>query len=71
MSRPVFYFDHNATTRLAPEALEAMLPWLQDGFGNAGSAHPLGLLAEGAVAQARVQLAGPQNWCSAAAAQRA
>ncbi len=58
MSRPIYYFDHNATTRLAPEALEAMLPWLGDGFGNAGSAHPMGLLAEGAVAHARTQAAG-------------
>jgi cysteine desulfurase len=57
MSNPILYFDHNATTRLAPEALAAMLPWLQDGFGNAGSAHPLGLLADGAVAHARTQVA--------------
>lgn len=28
------YFDSNATTRLAPEALEAMLPFLGDRFGN-------------------------------------
>jgi cysteine desulfurase len=57
MNRPILYFDHNATTRLDPRALEAMLPWLGDSFGNAGSAHPLGLLAEGAVAHARAQVA--------------
>jgi cysteine desulfurase len=51
------YLDNNATTRLAPEALEAMLPYLQDQYGNAGSAHLLGRLAEGAVANARAQLA--------------
>jgi len=42
------YLDNNATTRLAPEALEAMLPYLGDSYGNAGSAHVLGRLAEGA-----------------------
>ena len=52
------YLDNNATTRLAPQALEAMLPWLQEQYGNAGSAHLLGRLAEGAVANARAQLAG-------------
>jgi cysteine desulfurase len=57
MDAPV-YLDNNATTRLAPEALEAMLPFLRDQYGNAGSAHTLGRLAEGAVAHARTQLAG-------------
>lgn len=56
MNIPV-YLDNNATTRLAPEALEAMLPWLGDQYGNAGSAHLLGRLAEGAVVNARDQLA--------------
>jgi cysteine desulfurase len=57
MDAPV-YLDNNATTRLAPEALEAMLPFLRDQYGNAGSAHTLGRLSEGAVAHARTQLAG-------------
>jgi len=52
------YLDNNATTRLAPEALEAMLPYLGEQYGNAGSAHVLGRLAEGAVVHARGQLAG-------------
>ena len=52
------YLDNNATTQLAPEALEAMLPYLREQYGNAGSAHLLGRLAEGAVVQAREQLAG-------------
>jgi cysteine desulfurase len=51
------YLDNNATTRLAPEALEAMLPYLGDLYGNAGSAHVLGRLSEGAVVHARDQLA--------------
>jgi cysteine desulfurase len=56
MDAPI-YLDNNATTRLAPEALEAMLPWLTEQFGNAGSAHNMGRLAEGAVVNARDQLA--------------
>jgi cysteine desulfurase len=58
MRQAPVYLDNNATTRLAPEALAAMLPWLQDQYGNAGSAHLLGRMAEGAVAHARSQLAG-------------
>lgn len=53
----ILYLDNNATTRLAPEALEAMLPFLQESYGNAGSAHVLGHLSEGAVVQARDQVA--------------
>lgn len=53
----VIYLDNNATTRLAPEVLEAMLPFLQESYGNAGSAHVLGHLSEGAVVQARDQVA--------------
>ena len=53
----LIYLDNNATTRLAPEALEAMLPFLREQFGNAGSAHVLGHLSEGAVVQAREQVA--------------
>jgi cysteine desulfurase len=52
------YLDNNATTMLAPEALEAMLPFLREEYGNAGSAHILGRLSEGAVVHAREQLAG-------------
>ncbi len=48
LERPV-YLDNNATTPLAPEALEAMLPFLREEYGNAGSAHVLGRLSEGAV----------------------
>ncbi|MDE3244992.1 MAG: aminotransferase class V-fold PLP-dependent enzyme [Acidobacteriota bacterium] len=53
----LIYLDNNATTRVAPEALEAMLPFLQESYGNAGSGHVLGHLSEGAVVHARDQVA--------------
>ena len=53
----LIYLDNNATTRLAPEALEAMLPYLGELYGNAGSAHVLGRRSEGAVVHARDQVA--------------
>lgn len=36
------YLDNNATTRVAPEALEAMLPFLTDFYGNPSSMHSFG-----------------------------
>lgn len=53
----VIYLDNNATTRVAPEVLEAMLPCFGEHYGNPGSAHLLGLKAEGALVQAREQVA--------------
>jgi cysteine desulfurase len=54
----LIYLDNNATTRVAPEVLEAMLPYFREHFGNAGSAHILGRMPEGALVQARAQVAG-------------
>jgi len=55
------YLDHNATTPLAPEALEAMLPYLSGGyegqFGNPSSIHAGGREARAAVDDARDRLA--------------
>ncbi|HWP84536.1 MAG TPA: cysteine desulfurase family protein [Terriglobia bacterium] len=51
------YFDHNATTPLAPEALEAMLPFLRAEYGNAASIHRPGQRARAAVEKARAQVA--------------
>ncbi len=56
MSDPI-YLDHNATTPVAPEVLEAMLPWLRDQFGNPSSTHPCGRRAAQAVATARREVA--------------
>jgi cysteine desulfurase len=56
----VIYLDYQATTPLAPEAREAMLPWLggpdSAGFGNPHSAHRLGRQAAAAVELAREQI---------------
>jgi cysteine desulfurase len=55
-SAPV-YLDHNATTPLLPEVVEAMLPYLREHFGNPSSGHVYGTRARSAVAQARQQVA--------------
>jgi cysteine desulfurase len=52
------YADHNATTPLAPEALEAMMPYLREHYGNASSVHVYGREARAAIDDARVRLAG-------------
>ena len=49
--------DYNATTPVAPEMLQAMLPRLRTGFGNPSSTHPLGRRAAQAEATARHQVA--------------
>jgi cysteine desulfurase len=51
------YLDHNATTPLAPAALEAMLPFLRDEFGNPSSIHAHGRRARAAIDDARDRLA--------------
>ena len=51
------YLDHNATTPLAPEVLEAMLPFLREDYGNASSLHWFGQRAHAAVEKAREQVA--------------
>ena len=57
MKLPI-YMDYNATTPLDPRVLEAMLPYLTEHFGNAGSAHSFGRAALNAVARSREALAG-------------
>ena len=56
MSNPI-YLDYNATTPVAHEVLDAMLPWLRDQHGNPSSTHPYGRRAAQAVATARQQVA--------------
>ena len=51
------YLDHNATTPIAPEVLDAMRPYLEDRFGNPSSAHRYGTVAHRAVESARAKVA--------------
>ena len=49
----MIYLDYQATTPLAPEALAAMLPWLESQHANPHSAHSPGRAAKAAVEVAR------------------
>jgi len=51
------YLDCNATTPLDPRVLDAMLPWLRDGYGNASSLHWFGQQARAAIDEARGEVA--------------
>jgi cysteine desulfurase len=51
------YLDHNATTPVEPDVLQAMLPYLSGEFGNAASIHTFGQKARAAVDTAREQVA--------------
>lgn len=52
-----FYFDHNATTPVAPEVLEVHIEALRDVYGNASSIHQTGQEARRRLEIARRQLA--------------
>jgi len=52
------YLDHMAATPLDPQALEAMLPFLQEKFGNPQSLHSAGQEALSALEEARSRVAG-------------
>ncbi|MBU0675063.1 MAG: cysteine desulfurase [Proteobacteria bacterium] len=51
------YFDNNATTQVAPEVRTAILPTLDENFGNPSSAHRIGERARQIVDLAREQVA--------------
>ena len=53
----MIYLDANATTPLLPEVLEAMLPWLREGFANPSGSYGAAKLARQAIDQARDQVA--------------
>ncbi len=57
MKNDLIYLDNNATTRVAPEVLEAMQPYLSEFFGNPSSAHTLGRTMKQAIEQAREHVA--------------
>jgi cysteine desulfurase len=53
----MIYLDNNATTRVAPEVFNAMLPHLTTEWGNPSSSHAAGRAARAAVVTARAQVA--------------
>jgi len=54
---PPIYLDYNATTPIDPAVLDAMLPYLKEGYGNPSSTHALGKHAHAAIDHARAQVA--------------
>ena len=54
----MIYLDYNATTPIAPEVANAMMPYILSEFGNPSSAYSLGIKAKEAVEKARSQVAG-------------
>ena len=53
----VVYMDNNATTMVAPEVVEAMMPYIVDYYGNPSSMHTFGGQVGAAVKKARQQVA--------------
>jgi cysteine desulfurase len=51
------YLDNNATTRVLPEVVEAMLPFLTESYGNPSSIHRFGSQVGARIAAARAQVA--------------
>lgn len=52
------YFDNNATTRVAPEVVESMLPYFTEHYGNPSSMHTFGGTVGRKINGARAKLAG-------------
>jgi cysteine desulfurase len=57
MNKEVIYVDNNATTRVAPEVLAAMLPFLTDFYGNPSSMHRFGGQVKRHIDEAREKVA--------------
>jgi len=53
----MIYLDNNATTKIDPSVLEAMMPYLTSEFGNPASNHPFGAAINQQVKKAREQVA--------------
>lgn len=49
------YLDNSATTKVSDEVLEAVIPWLRDGYGNASSIYTLGRKSAMALSNARTE----------------
>jgi cysteine desulfurase len=62
MSNPAtYYFDNNATTQVAPEVIEAMLPFLRDHWGNPSSIYAFGRQLATHLDDARARVAALLN----------
>ena len=57
----MIYFDHNATTSIHPEVLDAMMPFLNSQQGNPSSNHRFGRHAHTAIEEAREKVANSVN----------
>ncbi len=56
--RSMIYLDNAATTRTAPEVVEAMLPYFTENYGNPSALYSLGATGKKAVNEARRRIAG-------------
>jgi cysteine desulfurase len=57
----IYYFDNNATTRVAPEVVDAMIPFLREQWGNPSSTYDFGRQVGGHVDKARARVAALIN----------
>ncbi len=57
----IYYFDNNATTQIAPEVVDAMLPYLKENWGNPSSAYFFGKKLAKEVDSAREKIAALIN----------
>lgn len=56
-NRVMIYLDHNSTTPIHPDVLEAMLPYFTDQWGNPSSTYRFGAKLKGVIEAARAQVA--------------
>ena len=59
--RKIYYFDNNATTRVAPEVVQAMVPFLSEYWGNPSSAYQFGKQVARHIEDARQRVAALIN----------
>src|SRR5664279_3592171 len=59
--RTIYYLDNNATTRVAPEVVGVMLPFLRDYWGNPSSVYTFGRQVARDVESAREKVAALVN----------
>jgi cysteine desulfurase len=53
----MIYLDYNASTPVAPQVLDAMLPYLKNTYGNPSSSHSFGVACRAGIEQARERVA--------------